>query len=243
MFDRAAFEKDRIHNRAGQSANQNLQKQALEAFEAADRANYPYQFNWMGMPIIQAPEDIVMVQEILWENKPDIIIETGIAWGGSVVFYAAMCALMGRGRVFAIDKVLPQKNRDAIGAYPFSDRITLFEGSSLDHDIFEAIRAQIKPSDNVMVLLDSNHTHEHVYEELKMWAPLVSKGQYCVVSDTIVEDIAPQAHRPRPWGPGNNPKTAVQAYLQETDRFSLHNPYHEKALFSCTKDGYLLCVQ
>lgn len=242
MFDRKAFEEERSAQRTRQHTNLDLQKHALSAFEASDRENYSYQFNWMGMPIIQAPEDIVMVQEIIWENKPDVIIETGIAWGGSVVFYASMCALVGHGHVYAIDKVLPQKNRDAIGAYPFSDRITLFEGSSVDPSIFEAISKNIKPTDKVMVLLDSNHTHDHVYNEMKLWAPLVSKGQYLVVSDTIVEDIAPQQHRIRPWGIGNNPKTAVKAYLQESTRFSLDNPFHQKALFSCTKDGYLLCV-
>ncbi|TGW14595.1 cephalosporin hydroxylase [bacterium NHP-B] len=242
MFDRQAFEKDRAVKRKKQHEDPQLQQQALSFFETADKGDYAYQWDWLGLPIIQTPEDVIAVQEIIWQNKPDVIVETGIAWGGSIVFYASLCALLGGGKVLAVDKVLPQKNRDAIMGYPFSDRIHLFEGSSTDRSVFEAMSSKIRPGDKVMVLLDSNHTHDHVYEEMKLWGPLVTKGQYLVVSDTIVEKIAPQTHRPRPWGIGNNPQTAVDAYLKENPSFSLDNPYHHKALFSCTKGGYLLRI-
>lgn len=242
MFDRKAFEDERKRHAAAQNEDGALQKLALTFLEKADRLNYFYHWNWLGLPIIQSPEDIIAVQEIIWETQPDLIIETGIAWGGSVVLYASILELIGKGRVAAIDKVLPETNIQSIMKYPFSKRIHLFEGSSTDPSIFQQVRDLIKPEDKVMVLLDSNHTHEHVYDELELWGPLVSKGQYLVVSDTLVEDIPAQTHRPRPWGPGNNPKTAVQKYLQETDRFTLANSYHQKALLSCTRDGYLKCI-
>jgi cephalosporin hydroxylase len=203
---------------------------------------YSYNFSWLNRPIIQYPQDIVAMQEIIWETKPDVIIETGIAWGGSVVLYASILELIGKGQVLAIDKVLPQHNIDAIMKYNFSNRIKLFEGSSTDESIVNAIRNIIKPTDKVMVLLDSNHTHAHVYDELKIWESFVTSGQYLVISDTIVEEIPEQTHRSRPWGHGDNPMTALNQFLSENNKFTRDNDYSHKAICSFTRNGYLKCI-
>ena len=172
-----------------------------------------------------------------------MIIETGIAWGCSVVFYGSLLQLIGTGSVVAVDKVLLEKNIEAIMKYPFSDRIFLYEGSSIDPEIVDKVRAHVKDNDTVMVLLDSNHSHEHVLEELCLYAPLVTKGQYLIVSDIIVEDIPEQTHRPRPWGLGNNPKTAMWKYLRETDRFERNFFINDKLLTTFTPDEYLRFIR
>ncbi|NCQ55968.1 cephalosporin hydroxylase, partial [Candidatus Parcubacteria bacterium] len=180
--------------------------------------------------------------EIIWETRPDVIIETGIAWGGSVVLYASILELIGKGEVYAIDTVLPQHNIDDIKKYNFSNRINLFQGSSTDRKIVENISKKIKPTDRVMVLLDSNHTHEHVYNELQAWSRFVTPGNYLIVSDTVIEEISEQTHRPRPWGAGDNPMTAVNKFLSENNRFTQNNLHNQKALTSYTRNGYLKCI-
>lgn len=243
MFDREAFEKEKLENAAKQADDGALNDLALEFIVKSDHYGYGYQWTWLGLPVIQMPQDIVAVQEIIWSCRPTLIIETGIAWGGSVVLYASLLQLIGgAGRVIAVDRVLPDKNRERINAYPFSDRIELLCGSSIDTEIVDAITASVGPDDRVMVLLDSNHTHEHVLAELEAYAPLVTPGQYLVVSDTIVDHIPEQTHRPRPWGPGNNPATALKAYLATTDRFSIDTPYRDKMLLSYSLGGYARCV-
>ncbi len=239
MFDRNQFNEEKKENIKKAYDNPELHKSALDFITKSDQHNYAYNWTWLDMPIIQMPEDIMLVQEIIWETKPDIIIETGIAWGGSVVLYASILELIGKGQVLAIDKVLPQHNIDAIMKYNFSSRIKLFEGSSIDESIVNAIRDIIKPTDKVMVLLDSNHTHAHVYEELKIWESFVTSGQYLVISDTIVEEIPEQTHRSRSWGHGDNPMTALNQFLSENNKFTRENDYNHKAICSFTRNGYL----
>ncbi|MGF1610059.1 MAG: cephalosporin hydroxylase family protein [Kiloniellales bacterium] len=238
MFDREQFEKDKRANAASQAADEALCRLALDFLVQSDRHHYGYQWTWLGLPIVQMPQDILVTQEIIWETKPDLMIETGIAWGGSIVLYASILQLIGKGRVIGIDRVLPDKNRQEIMKYPFSDRISLIEGSSVDPDVVRQVKEQVRPGDSVMLLLDSNHTHDHVLEELRLYAPLVTPGQFLVVSDTIVEDIPPQSHRPRPWGPGDNPKTALRAYLDETDCFAEDDYINAKLLLSYSPNGY-----
>lgn len=193
----------------------------------------------MGMPIIQMPEDVMLIQQLIYETKPDFIIETGIAWGGSVVYYASLCELMRHGEVIAVDTVLPQSNIDKIMAYPFSKRIHLLQGSSVDKEVFGKIKALIPEDAKVMVILDSNHTHEHVYNELNMYAPLIKSGQYILAQDTLIEFVPKQTHRPRPWGHGNNPWTAVQKFLSENTNFTNNNKYNQLSLLTCHKDGWI----
>jgi cephalosporin hydroxylase len=188
------------------------------------------------------PSDILATQEIIWKSKPDLIIETGIAWGGSVVLYASLLQLIGKGEVVGVDLNLMDHVAAEIMAYPFSNRIHLYKGSSTDPDTVSKVKSHIRAGQSVMVLLDSSHTHEHVLEELQIYAPLVTRDQYLVVSDTIIEDIPPQVHRPRPWGPGANPKTALRAYLATTERFVLDDQIDNKTLLSCCPAGYFRCV-
>jgi cephalosporin hydroxylase len=184
------------------------------------KANAGYNFFYLGVPIVQSPEDLHALQEIAWETKPNLIIETGIAWGGSVIFSASIltilesCGVIENGQVLGIDVEIRPHNREAITAHPMGKKIAMLEGSSIDKGIVEQVR-QIAEDKRVMVCLDSNHTHEHVLAELEAYGPLVSKGCYCMVGDTGVEDTPEELLASgRPWGKGNNPKTAVREFLK-----------------------------
>jgi cephalosporin hydroxylase len=242
-FDRAQLDADRLKTAKTLEQDNEVQKLAIDLITKSDRHFHAYQWNWLGLPIIQMTEDVMAAQELIWQVKPDYIVETGIAWGGSMVLYASMLELIGKGEVIGVDLVLPQSNIDKIMAYPFSKRISMIQGSSIDQSIVDQVKAKIEPGKTVMLMLDSNHTHDHVLDELKMYSPLVTKDSYIIVSDTIVEDIEPQAHRPRPWGPGDNPKTAVNAFLKTTDRFELDSYYNAKVLMTFDKGGYLRCLK
>lgn len=243
MFIRKDFEADKRKNAQAQSQDKNLRDIARAFIIESDKYGYGYQWTWLGLPMIQMPQDIVLTQEIIWQCKPDVIIETGIAWGGSVVFYASILQLLGKGKVVAVDLNLMDHVTEQIMSYPFSNRIHLYKGSSTASDVVAKIKSHIEPGQLVMVLLDSDHTHEHVLEELRIFAPLVTKGQYLVVSDTIVEDIPVQEHRARRWGPGNNPKTALASYLKSTDRFVVDNDQNSKLLLTYSPEGYCRCVK
>lgn len=243
MFKRDEFEESKRKNAQEQYRDGALRKLALDFVVDSDKYAYGYQWTWLGLPIIQLPQDIVAAQEIIWETKPDVIIETGIAWGGSVILYASMLQLIGKGEVVAIDLNLYDHVIEQIMSYPFSSRIHLYKGSSTDPQIVAKVRSRVKPGSKVMLLLDSNHTHEHVLGELRLYGPLITKGQYLVVSDTVVEDIPPQTHRPRPWGPGNNPKTALLQYMKESGRFEIDEYLNSKILLTYTPDGYCRCVK
>jgi len=242
MFDRVEFDGQNLTHAAEMSRDEGLRRRALDLVIESDKYGYGYQWTWLGLPIIQLPQDIVATQEIIWKTKPDVIIETGIAWGGSVALYASLLQLIGKGKVVAVDLNLMDHVSTQIMSYPFSNRIHLYKGSSTNAAIVEKVRSHIEPGQSVMVLLDSNHTHKHVLEELRTYAPLVTKGQYVVVSDTVVEDIPAQKHRTRPWGPGDNPKTALDAYLKETKRFEIDQEINRKLLLTYTPDGYARCV-
>ena len=238
MFIRKDFEADKRNNAQAQSQDAALRDVARDFIIRSDKYGYGYQWSWLGLPVIQLPQDIVLAQEIIWECKPDVIIETGIAWGGSVVLYASILQLIGKGKVIGVDLNLMDHVTAQIMAYPFSNRIHLYKGSSTDSDIVAQVKSHIEPGQSVMVLLDSNHTHDHVLQELKLYAPLITKGQFLVVSDTVVDDIPPQDHRPRPWGPGNNPKTALQAFLDQHKDFEVDPYINGKPLLTYCPGAY-----
>jgi cephalosporin hydroxylase len=213
-------------------------------FLGASRHEYSYHFRWMGRPIIQFPQDIVAMQELIWEVKPDLIIETGIAHGGSLVFYASMLELLGgQGQVLGIDIDIRPHNREAIEAHPMAKRIQMIEGSSVDAATVAKVKALAKGHARIMVVLDSSHTHEHVLQELRSYAHLVTKGSYLVVFDTVVEAMPKSFFPNRPWGPGDNPWTAVHAFLKETDRFEVDETIPNKLLVTVAPDGYLRCIK
>ncbi len=207
---------------------------------SSSKYKYSYNFKWLGRPIIQLPQDIVALQEIIWEVKPDLIIETGIAHGGSIIFTASMLELIGGdGEVVGIDIDIRSHNREKIEEHKMFKRITMFEGSSIDKAIAEKVYQIATRKKNVMVILDSNHTHEHVLEELKLYSHLVGIGNYCVICDTIVEDLPEDFFSDRPWGKGNNPKTAVWEFLKTHDEFKIDANIHNKLLITVAPDGFL----
>lgn len=239
MFDRAEFESRKLENAAAQAADESLQAAAHSLLTQAFAHDYAHQWTWLGLPIIQLPQDIMVLQEIVWRTRPEVIIETGIAWGGQTVFLASLLQLLGQGQVIAIDTVLPEGNRRKILDYPFGHRIRLIEGSSGDPEVVAQARAAVPEGASVMVILDSNHTEAHVLNELRLLGPLVTPGQYLVVGDTIVEEMAEAPHRDRPWGKGNNPATALKTWLEENDAFEADPYVNAKGLLTFHPGGYL----
>jgi len=211
---------------------------------ADDMKHYSYHFEWLGRPIFQFPQDIVQFQEIVWQTKPDLIIETGIAHGGSLILSASLLALLdllspAKRMVLGIDIDIRQHNREAIEAHPLSDRIKMLEGSSTDQDIIDQVYNYARNFKSVMVCLDSNHTHEHVLRELQLYSPFVSAGNYCIVWDTVVEDMPENSCKDRPWGKGDNPKTAVWEFLKTHPEFEVDKSIQNKLLITVAPDGYL----
>ena len=237
----AAFRQETAERIEKNGNNAALQEAAKSFNTESNKAQYSYNFKWMGRPVIQYPQDILAMQELIWEVKPDLIIETGIAHGGSLIFYASMLELVGKGEILGIDIDIREHNRKEIEAHPMFKRITMMQGSSIAPEMVEKVKAFAKDKPVVMVVLDSNHTHEHVLEELKAYAPLVSVGSYVVVFDTIVEFL-PEDYLPghkRPWGIGDNPLTAVKEYLAGNDHFEIDKSINNKLLISVAPDGYL----
>jgi cephalosporin hydroxylase len=241
--DRAAFEQERRVAAAEMAADETLATAALAVNIAADRHDWSYQWSWLGLPVIQMPPDILTLQELIWENRPQLVIETGIARGGSLVLYASILELIGEGEVLGIDIDIRPHNRRAIEAHPLARRIHMVEGSSIDQAAVGEARRAASEVERVMVVLDSDHTHEHVLAELRAYAPLVTVGQFLIVADTFVEDIPPQEHRPRPWGPGNNPATALRAWLEESEGFEPDPFVNAKLLLSASSGGYVRRVR
>lgn len=208
------------------------------------RHKYAYNFSWMGRPIIQFPQDMLAMQEIIWATKPDLIIETGIAHGGSLVYYASLMEMMQLdGYVLGIDIDIRAHNRAEIEAHPMHKRIQMIQGSSIAAETVAQVAQHAKGKKSVLVILDSNHTHEHVQQELKHYAPFVTKDNYLVVFDTLVEDMPDDLIQDRPWGKGNNPKTAVREFLKTNDQFEIDKAIEAKILITVAPDGYLKRVR
>ncbi|EGK86123.1 cephalosporin hydroxylase [Microcoleus vaginatus PCC 9802] len=221
----------------------NLQELTNQWFVESCKHKYSYNFSWMGRPIIQFPQDIMAMQEIIWQVKPDLIVETGIAHGGSLIFYASMLELIGEGQVLGIDVDIRQHNRVEIEQHPMFKRITMIEGSSIDEEIAKQVYDLAKGKSRILLVLDSNHTHDHVLKELELYSPLVTKNSYLVVFDTVVEDMPEDFFPDRPWGKGNNPKTAVWEFLKKNKRFKVDKDIEAKLLISVAPDGYLKCLE
>lgn len=224
--------------------NDELKSSAHAFMKASVGPKYSYNFSWLGRPIIQYPQDMVAMQELLWEVKPDLIIETGIAHGGSLIFYASILELIAtctgnEGEVIGIDIDIRPHNRKAIEEHPMYKRISLIQGSSIAPEIVARVVEKARGKKRILVCLDSNHTHEHVLAELEAYAQLTSVGSYCVVFDTLIEDMGEGAYPDRSWGPGDNPKTAVWEYLKANSNFEIDKSIHQKLLITVAPDGYL----
>lgn len=250
-FDREVEENIR---RLGESRD--LPGKSLQwMLDAGTTGSYTYNFSWQGRPIIQYPQDMVAMQELIWSVRPDLIIETGIAHGGSLIFSASMLALLdmtdairdgtnidpavSKRKVLGIDIDIRAHNRTAIEAHPMASRIQMLQGSSVDTEIVNQVKQVASGYKRVLVSLDSNHTHDHVLAELEAYAPLASVGSYCVVFDTIIEDMPADMFPDRPWSPGNSPKTAVREYLETHPEFEIDIDIQNKLLITVARDGYL----
>jgi cephalosporin hydroxylase len=226
------------------SQDSDLKALTREWFARSSSYEYSYHFSWLGRPIIQFPQDIIAAQEIIWSVKPDLIIETGIAHGGSLIFSASMLELLGGdGEVLGIDIDIREHNRVEIEKHRMFRRITMIEGSSIDDDVLEQVHNIAMSKERILVFLDSNHTHEHVLRELELYSPLVKKGSYLVVFDTVVEDMPDELFADRPWGKNNNPRTAVREFMKTNDRFEIDKELENKLLITVAPDGYLRCVK
>jgi len=224
--------------------NDSLISAAKSFVKESTLPKYSYNFTWLGHPIIQYPQDMIAVQEIIWKVKPDLIIETGIAHGGSLIFYASMLELIGNnGQVLGIDIDIREHNRVEIEKHPMYKRIDMIQGSSIDEKIAKQVYNFVKGKKRVMVFLDSMHTHDHVLKELQFYSQLVTKASYLVVFDTVIEDMPDDMFPDRPWGKGNNPKTAVWEFLKTNDRFEIDKEMENKLLITVAPDGYLKCLR
>lgn len=236
-----AFKQEVSRNIKELAEDKQLQDESRTWMESAGKHRYSYNFQWMGRPIIQFPQDMIAMQEIIWNTKPDLIIETGIAHGGSLVYYASILELLGKGKVLGIDIDIREHNRREIEAHPMFHRIDMLQGSSIDNNIADNVKNIASSYQSIMVVLDSNHTHDHVLAELNHYAPLVSPGNYLVVFDTAIEHMKPGSFPDRPWGVGDNPMTAVQEFLQGNNNFEIDCDIESKLLITVAPNGYLRC--
>lgn len=231
------------------------------------RHEYAQNFTWLGRPVIQVPQDQYAIQELIWACRPDLVIETGVAHGGSLILSASLLAMLdycdavaagavldpkaSRRKVVGVDIDIRAHNRAAIEAHPLAHKISLIQGSSVDEAVFAQVKALAQGHERIMIFLDSNHTHDHVLAELELYAPLTSKGSYCVVWDTGVEDLPDEMCANRPWGKGNNPRTAVWEYERllaeegrtaadgEALKFERDKTIEHKIVITASIDGFL----
>jgi len=221
------------------SKDKELAKISKNWFEKGYKYQYSYHFEWLGRPIIQYPQDILALQEIIWSVKPDLIIETGIAHGGSLIFSASMLELLGKGTVLGIDIDIRKQNKIEIKKHKMSKRIKMLEGSSIDEKIIQKTKSIVKNKKKILVILDSNHTHEHVLKELEIFSSFVSKGSYLIVFDTIIDDMPKKLLLNRPWKNNNNPKSAVREFLKTNKQFEIDIEIEKKLLVTAAPCGYL----
>jgi cephalosporin hydroxylase len=245
--DRAQFEADRRAWASSMRDDPQAAEAAEHLYRQADGHNWPYQWDWLGLPVIQMPADVVVLQEILWSTRPELVIETGVARGGSLVLSASILELLGEGHVLGVDIDIRPHNRAAIEGHPLAHRISLLEGSSVADDVLAVVRDHVQGKQRVMVVLDSDHSHDHVLSELRAYGPLVSLGQFLVVADTMVEEMPTPEHRARPWGRGNSPASALRVWLDEVQgappRFVVDEFVNAKLLVSASRGGYLRRVE
>ncbi len=237
------FKKEVEENILLQGNNEPLKKTAAAFMDASIRSRYSYNFTWLGRPIIQYPQDIIAIQEIIYQVQPDLIIETGIAHGGSLILHASICELIGKGEVLGVDIDIREHNKSEILNHRISKRISMIQGSSIDDSIVKQVAEIAAGKEKVLVILDSNHTHDHVLNEMKLYAPFVTKGSYMLVFDTVVEDLANDIYDNRPWGVGDNPKTAVWEFLKTNDDFVIDTTMDDKLLISVAPSGFLKKVK
>jgi cephalosporin hydroxylase len=237
---REEFEDLRLKAAADMAKDVALRKQALDVKVRAGHEYYwVHQTNWMGEPCLQLPQDMFALQDAIYRAKPQFIIESGVAWGGTTLFHAALLHLLGGKQVIGIDIFIPQDLRERIAAkLPRPGMVHLLEASSTSEETVQKVKDLIG-DEPTMVILDSNHTHDHVLQELRLYAPLVTPGSYLICGDTIIEEQPPAPKRPRPWGVGNSPATALREFLKDCNDFEVDRTIENKLLLSNMPGGYL----
>ncbi|MFY8041034.1 MAG: cephalosporin hydroxylase family protein [Bosea sp. (in: a-proteobacteria)] len=240
--DRKEFEDERSRQSRAMGRDVAVFQQSLKLITALDAYDYSYLWSWMGVPIIQMPADVMATQEVIWATKPDVIIETGVARGGSVLFMASLLEILGKGKVIGVDIDIRAHNREAIQTHPMSKRVVLVEGGSVDEVTLARVRAEIPDGASVMVVLDSDHSRKHVLAECRAYGPMVTPGCYMVVADTLVghvtEENAPRK-RSKVWFKGDEPLSALQDYMAETNRFEVDEALNGKLVMSSSPGGYV----
>lgn len=236
------FEKRNIQKINEMSNDVVLREKSQNWFNHAFSHEYLYHFSWLGRPIIQFPQDMIAIQELIWKIKPDVIIETGIARGGSLIFSASLLELIGKGQVIGIDIDIRKHNKEEIEKHPMYKRITMIEGSSISKKVLKRIEKLIDGKKKFLVILDSMHTHKHVLQELMLYSKFVKKGGYIVVFDTVIEFMQKDSFPNRAWGIGNNPHTALKEFLRENKRFKIDKNFEKKLLITSCPDGFLKCI-
>lgn len=244
--DRLEFEAHKHEMSLALGKDEEAFQHALNTIVTLDKYDYSYLWSWMGVPIIQMPADVMATQEVIWNTKPDIIIETGVARGGSMIFMASLLKVIGKGKVIGVDIDIRAHNRDSIEKHPLSPLITLIEGPSTTVETLAKVKAEIPAGASVMVVLDSDHSRDHVLDELRCYGPLVTEGQYIVVADTLLgrgDMSQTPTKRSKIWYPGDEPYAALNAYLKETDRFETDEALNGKLVLSSSPGGYIRCVR
>ncbi|RDJ32164.1 MAG: cephalosporin hydroxylase [Crenarchaeota archaeon] len=224
-------------------SNIKLKKMGMDFIKNTSEYRYSYNFSWLGMKIIQFPQDMIAVQEIIWKIKPDLIIETGIAHGGSLVYYASILEMIGKGQVVGIDVDIRKHNLKKIQSHVLKKRIRLIQGSSIDEEILRKVDEYAVGKEKIMVLLDSDHSHKHVLKELQLYSRFVTKGSYIIVFDTAIQDMPNNFFPDRPWNKKDNPKTAVYEFLRNNKKFEIDKKIENKLLITVSPDGYLKCIR
>ena len=224
--------------------DKNLCRKALDVLIKADKYRWLHQTSWFGEPILNIPHDMFALQEIIYRTRPDFIIEVGVAWGGSLLFYSTLMDVLGGKKIIGIDIYIPDDLIKRIESYGrLSARINLIKGSSTDLETIDKVKNIIGESRKIMILLDSHHSHEHVLNELKLYSDFIGTGNYLICADTVLDYIPKQDHRPRLWGPDNNPKTALDEFLTMNNRFQVDTELENKLLFTCNPGGYLKAIK
>jgi len=243
MSQISEFELEKKANIKKMANDANLHMLTNQWFVESCKHKYTYNFTWMGRPIIQYPQDIIALQEILMQVKPDLVIETGIAHGGSIIFSASMLELIGKGEVLGIDIDIREHNRLEIEKHSMFKRINLIEGDSISDEVLNKVRLHVEGKDCILVILDSMHTYDHVLKELELYSKFVTKNSYLIVFDTVIEDMPDEFFKDRPWGKDNNPKMAVREFLKTNGRFEIDKQIENKLLITVAPDGYLKCIK
>ena len=243
IYTRLEFEEERTSWAKNMSDDDILQTKALDLYASAHQYNWVHQTTWLGEPSLLTANDLIAMQEIIFKTRPKYIIEIGVAWGGTLLFYASMLNLIGGGKVIGIDTFIPDDLKMRLTSHKVSEHIELINDSSIEKRTIQKVKSLLGSCKEVLIHLDSNHSHKHVLQELNIYEQFVGYGYYLICGSTIIEHIPEQTHRVRPWSRGDNSKTASMEFMTKNSRFEVDLMLKNKLLISNQADGYLKCIK